>query len=262
MGTKGSFGFFSRYWKVRVRGVLLLIVLHVFLYGCSGDLNPGSQYTSTSTSEESQEQIAALGPISRTTRGFDDRTDRIIRLYGKAIKKGARKYGFDWRFVLAIMKQESQFITNATSQRGAYGLMQLMPVTRYEVADALGYEHADLFHPRHNIAGGIYYFRKLYNLFDGAEAEERLRLGLAAYNAGASRVYDAQDIVAYLGEIPLRWAAIRDALPLLSKRYYTLHQHVWQDGKPRSGYFGDWQQTVNYVENVMGYYEDYRHVLE
>ena len=160
-----------------------------------------------------------------------------------------------------MMKQESQFVPDATSHRGAHGLMQLMPVTRYEVADALGYRTAELT-PRHNIIGGIYYFRKLYGLFEGAEADDRLRLALAAYNGGPSRVYDAQDVAAYLGEHPYRWTSIRGALPLLSKRYYTLHESIWADGKPRSGYFGGSQETINYVENVMDYYDEFRIVSE
>lgn len=253
-----KFPFISWLWKFRVRKLLLLFL---FLFGCSGELNLGLQTKALpigTDPEQAGKQSLSQGPEP----GIDSRMNRIIRLYGKTIRKQAREYDFDWRFILAIMKQESQFVSDATSHRGAYGLMQLMPVTSYEVADALGYEQSDLSHPRNNIAGGIYYFRKLYELFNGAEPQDRLRLTLAAYNSGASRVYDAQDIAAYLGDNPHRWSAIRDVLPLLSKRYNTLHQHVWDEAKPRSGFFGEWQQTVNYVENVMAYYEQYRHALE
>lgn len=253
-----NFGFLT-FWKVRAQVAVLLIPV---VLGCSGDLNLGMQEASAPLSSENQENIAQLNPDTKRSVRLDARTYRTIQRYGKTIKKRAREYGFDWRFVLAIMKQESHFIPDATSHRGAYGLMQLMPVTSYEVANALGYQRSDLARPRHNITGGIYYFWKVYDLFDGAEAGERLRLALAAYNAGPLRVYDAQDVAAYLGEHPHRWAAVQDALPLLSKRYYTLHQYVWADGRPRSGYFGDWKQTLNYVERVMRYYEDYRRALE
>jgi soluble lytic murein transglycosylase-like protein len=58
----------------------------------------------------------------------DPSTEQCIRSYGPAIKRYAGEYGFDWRLVLAIMKQESRYSRNAESHRGAIGLMQLMPL--------------------------------------------------------------------------------------------------------------------------------------
>ena len=110
------------------------------------------------------------GYVPESDRGYsgflDPSTERCIRSYGPAIKRYAGRYGFDWRLVLAIMKQESRFSRNAESHRGAIGLMQLMPLTREELGMKLALE--DLSHPEHNIQAGIFYLRTLYNLFEGA----------------------------------------------------------------------------------------------
>jgi membrane-bound lytic murein transglycosylase MltF len=190
---------------------------------------------------------------------LDRATERCIRTYGPTIKRYAGRYGFDWRLVLAIMKQESRFSMLAESHKGAAGLMQLMPVTGEEMARKLDLD--DLSHPEHNIQAGIFYLRTLYDLFEGSGEADRLKLTLAAYNAGLSRVNDAQELASYLHEKPTEWQSVRDALPLLSKRFYTLHRSVWGQDKPRSGWFGNAGQTLKYVDSVMDYYDDFRLAL-
>jgi hypothetical protein len=186
---------------------------------------------------------------------LDPSTRMIIRTYGPTIRKYSNTYGFDWRLILAVMKQESNFATDAESRRGASGLMQIMPVTEEEVARILDIE--DLSHPRNNIRGGIFYLKKLYKLFEGAEEADRIKLALAAYNAGVSRIYDAQEVAAYFHDNPRKWEDVKEALPYLSKRYYTLHRTIWQQECPRSGWFGNPRQTIAYVEAVMNHYDDY-----
>jgi len=137
--------------------------------------------------------------------------------------------------------------------------MQLMPTTSEEIGRTL--EVDVLAHPEDNIHGGVFYMGKLYSLFEGADPSNRLKLTLAAYNAGVGRVYDAQVVAAYLHEDPYSWEAVRDALPLLSKRYHTLHKNVWEGEKPKSGWFGNSKETVAYVEKTMEYYDEYRLVL-
>jgi membrane-bound lytic murein transglycosylase MltF len=183
---------------------------------------------------------------------LDHSTERCIRNYGPAIKRYARRYGVDWRLVLAIMKQESRYSRTAESSRGAAGLMQLMPVTAGELARTLELE--DLSPPDRNIQAGVFYLRKLYDLFDGAEEADRLKLSLAAYNAGFSRVHDAQELAVHLLDKPTQWAAVRNALPLLSKQFYTLHRTVWGQDRPRSGWFRNSRETIGYVDAVMDSY--------
>ncbi len=169
-----------------------------------------------------------------------------------SVRKFSGLYDVDYRLVLAIAKHESHFNRSALSSRGALGLLQIMPATGRELVAELNL--SDLNHPAQHLRAGIYYFSKLSELFSAAEPGSRLSLALAAYNAGPSRIYDAQELAAYLGEDPEAWSSVRHVLPLLSRRYASLHAHVWPDGRPPHGYFGGWKETIRYVDRVMNSY--------
>lgn len=162
----------------------------------------------------------------------------------------SREYGMNWQLIMAIIEQESKFDEMAVSNRGAQGLMQIMPGTQKDLTENID----NVFNPHGNIEIGINYFSKLYNLFESSSEEDRISLALAAYNAGPSRIYDAQEVAAYLGEDPFSWRAIQNALPLLSRRFQSLHQSIWDGGKPRNGYFGSWRQTLLYVKNIKSFW--------
>jgi soluble lytic murein transglycosylase len=82
-----------------------------------------------------------------------------------------------------MIKVESDFDPLAVSDKGAVGLMQLMP----ETARRLGVRNT--LDPVDNIAGGVKYLRSLLNEFEG-----RLPLALAAYNAGRDTVLEHKGI--------------------------------------------------------------------
>ena len=191
--------------------------------------------------------------------GLDPSTTRSVDRYGKVIQKYSLKYEMDWRLVLAVMKQESRFRPQAKSHRGAYGLMQIMPTTAAELTEILGMPQAK--NPYNNIKAGVYHLRRLYRFFEGARDPDRTKLALAAYNAGLTRILDARELASYLGGNPNSWKSVQDAFPLLSNRFATLHQRVWGDRGPRSGYFRNYQETTNYVESIMQHYDEYRLAL-
>jgi len=102
------------------------------------------------------------------------------------IQKVAAAQGVDPALVKAVMAVESGFNPTAVSQKGAIGLMQVIPDTgtRFGVAaDRRGTVEQKLTDPRTNISAGVRYLRWLMDLFPN-----NLELVLAAYNAGEGAV--------------------------------------------------------------------------
>ena len=186
-------------------------------------------------------------------------TERSLSRYGPIIRRYADRYQMDWRLVLAIIRQESRFQPDALSDKGAYGLMQIMPVTQAELSDKL--QVTEISSPYNNVRAGVFHLRSLYRYFAEATGEDRVRISLAAYNAGLGRIRDAQSVASHLGENPNSWDAVKRVLPLLSPRYQSLHRQIWPDGSPNSRYLRNYRQTITYVENIMQYYDEYKLAL-
>jgi membrane-bound lytic murein transglycosylase MltF len=216
----------------------------------------GSVDSHASASQETASPVS--GQFANATP-LDVSTRKVILSFGPTIKRYSDWYRLDWRLVLATMKQESRFHPGAESHKGARGLMQIMPLTEEEIVARLDLESLD--NPEDNIHGGVYYLRKLYDMYRGASEADRIRLALAAYNAGLGRISDAQELAAHLDMNPLLWESVKDVLPLLSRRHRDLHENVWEQEKPRSGWFGNSRETISYVEGVMNHYDAYRLAL-
>jgi membrane-bound lytic murein transglycosylase F len=183
-----------------------------------------------------------------------------IERYKPIIKKYAKRYGFDWRLIVAQIIQESGFKDQARSRVGASGLMQLMPQTAKELSRELDIEYI-MKNPRENITAGIYHFQKQYRLYPDAVNNERLKLALASYNCGAGRIFDSQDICRFYKKPTNIWNQVKPNLALLKKSDWQLHLQVWPAGKPNHGYFYGYNETINYVENIWTSYEIYQIIL-
>ena len=105
--------------------------------------------------------------------------------YESIVRGHAQSYGLDAGLVAAVIYQESKFQTDAKSDSGAVGLMQLRPETAQGIALRTGgnaFEVDDLYDPEINVRYGCWYLRHLLRKY-GDE-----RLALAAYNAGQANV--------------------------------------------------------------------------
>ncbi len=184
---------------------------------------------------------------------------RIIK-YKPIIKKYAKRYGFDWRLIVAQIIQESGFKEKARSRVGASGLMQIMPGTAKEISRELEFEYI-MKRPRENITAGIYHLYKQYRFYPEAKREERLKLSLASYNCGAGHIFDAQKIATYYELSNNYWNDVRPYLTMLKRTDWQLHLQVWPTGKPRYGYFYGYNETIQYVDNIWKMYLSYQKVL-
>jgi len=124
------------------------------------------------------------------------------------VEQTASRLQVDPQLVQAIIKVESEYDPKAVSNKGAMGLMQLIP----ETAQRFGVENP--FNPKENIEGGVSYLKHLLELFAGD-----LPLSLAAYNAGEGAVQRS-------GGIP-SFAETQD--------YVRKVTNIYQSGSSQSG---------------------------
>lgn len=98
------------------------------------------------------------------------------------IRATARRYDLDPALVAAIIYTESGFDERARSERGAIGLMQILPDTAQQIAresGGVGFVVSDLENPRVNIRYGCYYMRYALDMFNRDTVA-----AVASYNAG------------------------------------------------------------------------------
>jgi Transglycosylase SLT domain len=106
--------------------------------------------------------------------------------YDAIIDRHAVAYGVDPVLVRAVIQVESNFDPQCVSNKGARGLMQLMPET------AKRYGIRNIFDPEENIRGGVRELAELLTMF-----HYDLPRALAAYNAGQGAVLKYSGIPPY-----------------------------------------------------------------
>jgi soluble lytic murein transglycosylase len=129
--------------------------------------------------------------------------------------------------VAAVIFTESRFRSEARSEVGAVGLMQLMPETAREMAARLGeesFQPSRLAQPEVNIALGVLYLKELQARFRSPE------MVLAAYNAGPTLV---EQWASDGGKIPYpETRSFVDSVLHHEERLRELYPE-WQAGPPR-----------------------------
>lgn len=134
-------------------------------------------FTNTPTDPDHRRTGFAVAPTPLAPTGQESQPRRGSLPYFQEIAEAAARYAMPERLISAIIQAESGFNPRARSQKGAQGLMQLMPAT----ASALGVRNA--LDPKENIDAGVRHLSGLVERFGN-----NLRLAIAAYNAGEKAV--------------------------------------------------------------------------
>jgi len=127
-----------------------------------------------------------------------------LSTYAPLFKKYGKRYGIDWRLIAAQAYQESGLKHDQRSHAGAVGIMQVLPST--------GRDHRiripDVYDPENNIHAAVKYLALMRDTyFHGKDIapQARMRLSLAAYNAGPGKIIRARRKAEALGYDNGRW---------------------------------------------------------
>jgi soluble lytic murein transglycosylase len=172
---------------------------------------------------DSLDQNPDLQSLEVISLGFPD-------AYADAISTQAQKYLLSPLLVKSLIRQESAFNEKATSSSKAMGLMQLIPPTAQEVATDLGLQGLELpqdaYLPGVNLQMGTSYIARMIKQFGGS-----VPLGLAAYNAGPSKVSS------FIRARP-------EVRELTNRRSSEPIDEIWIDELP-------WTETSFYVKAIL-----------
>lgn len=231
---------------------IIIFVITIFLLSCS-------KGESAKDSVEIVQVEEVRSVEKKKTSDFSRRSLIRIKKYESHIRKYSNKYHFDWRLVVAIIMRESRFREHAVSHVGAKGLMQIMPRNEEYLERELDIDYI-YERPEENIKAGIYHLSQQLSYFKEVEDnDKRLKIALASYNSGVGRLRDAIKLSMYLKhDFDYEWETIKGSLRKLNRRHYELHLDVWETGKPRYGYFNNPKETIEYVENIFAFYEQFK----
>ena len=226
-------------WAVRPNADSLLQVLNQWLVRKSNAKRLAYTYDKYFKSSKSQKE--------RVESEFSSFAGKRISVYDDILKHEGEKLGWDWRMLAAMVYQESRFNPNADSWAGAFGLMQLMPVT----AERFGIDTS--MREGKNIEAGVKFLSYLDDLWDDKvpDSLERVKFILASYNVGHGHVLDAVKLADELGFENQVWDDnVEQALFLKSNpKYYSME--VVNHGYCRGS------EATDYVKKVMTQYQHY-----
>jgi membrane-bound lytic murein transglycosylase MltF len=156
----------------------------------------------------------------------------------EVFKKYSGKYDFDYLMIAALAYQESGLDQSKRSDRGAVGVMQILPSTAADPNIGIaGIEKLE-----NNIHAGTKYLRFIIDRYYGEEPMNdgnKKLFGLASYNAGPARVKGLRQKAVAMGLDPNLW-------------FYNVEVVAAQE-------IG--RETVQYVGNIYKYYIVYRSVF-
>ncbi len=174
-----------------------------------------------------------------------------ISPFDEIIKKESERIGWDWRLLASVIYQESRFNPDAVSWAGAFGLMQLMPITAKSYGITIDST------PEEQIRAGASFIKWLDERLDDVvtDPEERIKFILASYNIGLGHIQDARRLAEEYESNPNIWFDSVDnwLLKKSEPEYYT-------DIVVRHG-FARGIETYNFVKDILDRYEHYKNIV-
>jgi len=167
-------------------------------------------------------------PLTRTET-------RKLALYTSLFKKYGKVYQFDWKLLAAQAYQESHLDQTKKSNRGAIGLMQILPSTAHHPPINIRNIHQ----PENNVYAGVKYLAHLRDHYFSPKQyspKEQINFALAAYNMGPTKLKNLQRHAKTLQLNPYAWFSHMEQVALR--------------------YIG--REPVRYVANIHKYYLAYR----
>lgn len=175
---------------------------------------------------------------------FGTKRNRISS-YDKCMKASCNHYHIDWRFMSAIIFQESHFSSDVLGMGGAYGIMQMMPSTcqQYGITDTSTVEQ--------QIWAGAKHIAYLHRIFKNkVDSNDIYYFVASAYNSGPGHILDAMALCQKHGGDATHWESVKEYLALKS------HKEYYSDPVVKCGYYPG-KHTINYVREVMDRYNGY-----
>ena len=174
-----------------------------------------------------------------------------ISPFDKEIRDLSKIIWWDWRLIVSLMYEESNFITGKVSHRSASGLMQLVPGT----AEQYGLDSTS--GPGHQIAAGIKYLKWIDKQLppEISDPRERINFILASYNVGIGKVLAIREKAEKFGKDPNRWNG--------NVEYYLLKRSK-NDPYAKSDSMSDFPvdyNTEGYVDEIISRYYHYRNLI-
>ncbi len=145
-------------------------------------------------------ESAFVAPFAEGNRGISE--------YDHLFRANSERFDLDWRLVAAMAYQESRFDPLASNRSGAVGLLQIKPETAREpyidIPQVEGIGNVN-----ENVRAGLKYLTWIKERYFDSKPEmrerDRLRMALAAYNAGPRTLIRARRRAEQLGLDPNRW---------------------------------------------------------
>ncbi|MEA1970129.1 MAG: transglycosylase SLT domain-containing protein, partial [Thermodesulfobacteriota bacterium] len=162
-----------------------------------------------------------------------------LKQYKSVIRQYARQYNFDWLLILAVAFQESGLDHSKKSGAGAVGLMQVLPSTAKDKKIGVN----NIYKVENNVHAGVKYLAFLRDHYYSKEdmlPQDRIRMTLATYNAGPSKIRKVRALTEQMG----------------------LDKNKWFRNVEIAALSVIGQETVRYVNNINKYYVLYQAIVE